>query len=76
MRLAYFHANCLLTVPYKKETETRWRKDDDKIKKQTVIDRHGPRYSSNDSQPTNPLEFSFYTTVIIKYLIILGIPAS
>jgi hypothetical protein len=45
------------------ETEIDLIEDDDKIKKQTVIDRHGPRYSSNDSQPTNPLEFSFYTTV-------------
>jgi hypothetical protein len=35
VRLAYFHSNRLLTDLYKKETEIRWRKDDNKIKKQT-----------------------------------------
>jgi hypothetical protein len=36
------HSNCLLTRLYKTETELRWRKDDN-IKKQTDIDRHGPK---------------------------------
>ncbi len=54
VRLAYFHTNRLLTGLYKTETEIRWRKDDNKIKKQTDIDRHGPKPSSNGSQPPNP----------------------
>ncbi len=41
VRLAYFHTNRLLTGLYKTETEIRWRKDDNKIKMQTDIDRHG-----------------------------------
>ncbi len=46
VRLAYFHANCLLTGLYKRETEIRWRKGDDKIKSnQTSITtvRNHPR---------------------------------
>jgi hypothetical protein len=44
------------------ETEIRWRKDDNKIKNQTDIDRHGPKPSSNSSQPPNPPPFSLHTT--------------
>jgi hypothetical protein len=35
-------------------TEIRLRKDDNKIKEQTDIDRHGPKPSSNRRQPPNP----------------------
>ncbi len=42
--------------------EIRWRKDDNKIKKQTDINRHGPKPSSNSSQPPNPPPFSLSTT--------------
>ncbi len=52
----------ILTGLYKWETEIRWRKDDNKIKKQTDIDRHGPKPSSNSSQPPDPPDFSLPTT--------------
>ena len=58
VHLAYFHAKCLLTGPYKRETEIH----DNKIKKQTDIDRHGPKPSSNSSQPPDPPDFSLLTT--------------
>jgi hypothetical protein len=63
VHLAYFHANCLLTGPYKRVTEIH----DNKIKKQTDIDRHGPKSSSNSSQPPDPPDFSLLTT--FKYAI-------
>jgi hypothetical protein len=44
------------------ETEIRWKNDDNKIKKQTDIDRHGPKPSSNSSHPPNPPPFSLSTT--------------
>ncbi len=62
VRLTYFHTNRLLTGHYKTETEIRWRKDDNRIKKQTDIDRHGPKPSLNSSQPPNPPPFSLPTT--------------
>ncbi len=58
VRLAYFHTNRLLTGLYKTETEIRWSKDDKKNKKQTDIDRHSPKPSSNSSLPPNPPLFS------------------
>ncbi len=61
VRLAYFHTNHLLTGLYKTEMEIRWRKDKT-IKKQTDINRHGPKPSSNSSQPPNPPPFSLLTT--------------
>jgi hypothetical protein len=60
VRLAYFQTNRLLTGLYK--TEIRWRKDDNRIKKKTDIDRHGLKPSSNSSQPPNPTPFSLPTT--------------
>jgi hypothetical protein len=54
MRLAYFQTNRLYTGLYKTEPEIRWRKDDNKIKEQTDIDRHGPKPSSNSRQSPNP----------------------
>ncbi len=42
--------------------DIRWRKEDKKVKKQTDIDRHGPKPSSNSSQPPNPPPFSLPTT--------------
>jgi len=36
------------------ETEIDWIEDDEKIKKQTDINRHGPRPTSSDSQPPDP----------------------
>ncbi len=44
VHLVYFEANRILTGLYKRETEIRLR-EDDKIKKQTDIDRHGPKAS-------------------------------
>jgi hypothetical protein len=38
------------------------KKDDNKIKKQTDLDRHGPKPSSNSSQPPKPPPFSLPTT--------------
>jgi hypothetical protein len=67
VRLTYFHTNHILTGLYKTETEIRWRKDDNKIKKQTDIDRHGPKPSSNSSQPPNPPPFSLSTTFNLGY---------
>ncbi len=67
VRLAFIHTNRLLTGLYKTETEIRLRKDDNKIKKQTDIDRHGPKPSSITvaSFPTPlpfhyPLHFSWF----------------
>jgi hypothetical protein len=37
LRLAYFHTNRLLAGLYKTETEIRWRKDDNKVKKQQTL---------------------------------------
>jgi hypothetical protein len=62
VRLAYFQANRLLTGLDKTETEIRWRKDDNKIKKRTDIDRHDLKPSSNSRQPPNPPPFSLLTT--------------
>ncbi len=62
VRLAYFHTNRLLTGLYKTETEIRGRKDDNKIKKHTDIDRHGPKLSWNSGQPPNPPPSSLPTT--------------
>ncbi len=64
MRLAYFQANNLSTGLYQTETEIRWRKDDNKIKKQTDINRHGPKLyvSSNTSQLSDPPHFSLVNT--------------
>ncbi len=62
VRLAYFHTNCLLIELYKQEMEIRCRKKDNKVKKETDIDRHGPKPSSNSSQPPNPPPFSLPTT--------------
>jgi hypothetical protein len=53
------YANCLLTGLYETETELRGRRYDDNIKKQTNIDRHGPKPSSNSSQPPDPLNFYY-----------------
>jgi len=60
--LAYFHTNRLLIELYKQEMEIRCRKEDNKVKKQTDIDRHGPKPSSNSSQPPDPPYFSLPTT--------------
>ncbi len=62
VRPAYFHTNRFLTGLYKTETEIRSRKDDNEIKMQTDIDRHGPKPSSNSSQPPNFPPFSLPTT--------------
>ncbi len=66
VRLAYFHTNSLLTGLNKTETEICWRKDDNKIKKQTYIDCHGPKPSSNSSQSPNPPPFSLTTSGTFK----------
>ncbi len=61
--LVYFHANRLLTWLYKRETEIHWRKDNGNIKKQTDIDRHGPKPSSNSGQPPAPPPLIFHCTL-------------
>jgi hypothetical protein len=62
--LAYCHANCLIIFLNKAETEKDCIEDDDKIKKQPGIDRHGPKPFSNiASLPNKPPHFSLPTTL-------------
>jgi hypothetical protein len=68
VRLTYFHANRLFFGLYKQETEKHRRKDDANIKKQTDIDRHGLKPSSNTSQLIDPPHFSVVTTFKIAGL--------
>ncbi len=59
----YFQANNKSIGLYKTETEIRWRKDDNKLKKRTDINRHGPKLCIFEHQPAfRPPHFSLVTT--------------
>jgi hypothetical protein len=62
VRLAYCLANHLIICLNKAKAEIECIEQGDKIKKQTDIDGHGSRPSSDNCQPPNPLHFSFFTT--------------
>jgi len=68
VRLAYCHANRLIMFLYKAETE-----DEDKIKKQTDIDRHDSRLTFKNSQPPDPLIFHYTLTTFKVVRCQLGI---
>jgi hypothetical protein len=68
VRLAYFHANRLLTGLYKTEKEIRWRKDDGNIKKQTDNDRHGLKPGiSSQCYPAQIILSSIFTVLLFVF---------
>jgi hypothetical protein len=62
-RLAYWHAKRLIIYPSKAETEIDCMEDDDKIKKKTDIEHHGPKPLRTFAILPAPPNLSFFTSL-------------